>query len=93
MNKNLLPIGSVVELKNSTRKVFISGFKIKKDGDSSEIYDYIGYPYPQGFSDRNFNLLFNHEQIKNICYLGYVTQDEEIFKQTLYNSIKNEEGF
>ena len=46
----LLPIGSVVLLKNSTKRVMISGVaQVSTDGGDEKVYDYTGVLYPEGF--------------------------------------------
>ena len=79
----LLPIGSVVLLKNGTKKVMITGFYTVSEKNPNEVYDYIGCLYPEGIISSDKNLLFNHEQIANIYYNGYVNEEEKEFKQKL----------
>lgn len=44
-----LPIGSVVLLKNGTKRVMILGYLRYRAGDQTRIYDYCGCTYPEGF--------------------------------------------
>ena len=81
MKDDLLPIGTVVIIKNGVNKVFVSGFKAKVN--SGKCYDYVGFPYPEGFISREMTLLFNHEQIDKIYYMGYVDEEEKKFKKWL----------
>ena len=67
-----LPIGTVVLLQNGTKKVMINGYCPVTDG---KIYDYSGVLYPEGVVDPTKSLIFNHNQIGQIFYMGY--QDEE----------------
>ena len=52
--KDLLPVGSVVRLKNAVRKAVIMGYMQQvnpKDspGQKPEVYDYMAVPYPEGY--------------------------------------------
>lgn len=80
MFTGLLPIGSVVLLKNSTKKVMIMGFCQKEitNDDEEKIWDYAGCLYPEGYLGPNQTYLFNGEQIDRIFAVGY--QDEEQFE-------------
>ncbi|MBQ9072549.1 MAG: DUF4176 domain-containing protein [Bacilli bacterium] len=66
-----LPIGSVVLLKNAKKQVMITGFLARSKEENSKVYDYMGCMYPEGILSSEFNLLFNHDQIENIYYIGY----------------------
>lgn len=74
----LLPIGSVVLLKESEKRVMIMGFVQAKPEDTSVVYDYCGCLYPEGYMDANKIFLFNHGQIDRVFSLGYM--DEEQFE-------------
>ena len=70
-----LPIGSVVLLKEATKRVMIVGFIATSKEIKDKVFDYIGCLYPEGIFDSNKNLLFNHDQIEKIYALGY--EDDE----------------
>ena len=48
LRKMVLPIGSVVMLKNGTKPVMIFGYLQKSSLRPGEIADYVGVPYPEG---------------------------------------------
>ena len=70
MNNNLLPLGTVVLLKNATKKLFIAGYGVN-DNETKKLFDYIGYSYPEGFIDPKLNFVFNKEDIDKVVYEGY----------------------
>ena len=72
--ENLLPIGTVVLLEESTCKVMITGLCQKKVGEET-IYDYAGCLYPEGVMGPDKTFLFNGEQIERVYFIGY--QDEQ----------------
>ena len=75
-----LPIGTVVLLKGGKKRTMITGFCAKSIEDKSKIYDYSGCLYPEGFISSNQTLLFDHNQIDKIFYLGLVDNEERSFK-------------
>lgn len=81
--KEILPIGSVVLLDGGTKKVMITGFCSISAEDRTKVYDYSGCMYPEGFLDSNQVCLFNHEQIKEIFFLGYENDEEKEFKKVI----------
>ena len=72
--RGLLPIGTVVLLKESTKRVMIVGI-CQKAVTSGNLYDYVGVVFPEGFVSSDKMFLFNKEQIKQIFAVGY--QDME----------------
>lgn len=84
-----LPVGSVVLLNNATKKLVVAGFCVLSDEYEGKIYDYCGYPYPMGAIQSNQIALFNHDQIKEIFFVGYEDEEEKKFKKSLNEAIKS----
>lgn len=78
-----LPIGSVVLLKNGKKRVMIYGRKVKVDGESEEIYDYVGCLYPEGMINSKNVILFNQEQIQLVYFIGFQDLEELAFRARL----------
>ena len=89
MNEKYLPIGTVVLLKGAIRRLMITGFCINTKDNPDEIYDYLGCLYPQGVLTSEQNLVFNHEQIEKIYFMGYIDEEEKEFKDLLKKQIAN----
>ena len=70
-----LPIGTVVLLKDAKKRVMIIGFAVKGKDTGDKIYDYVGCIYPEGLISVDKNLVFNHDQIDKIFYMGYVDNE------------------
>lgn len=88
MNFNkYLPIGTVVLLKNAKKKVMITGFCSTTE-NNNEVFDYTGCLYPEGFLSSEQILLFNHDKIEKIYYMGLVDEEEKIFKDKLVSLLK-----
>lgn len=75
MFSGLLPIGSVVLLKDSSKRVMIVGVCQKGGKDPNTIWDYAGIVFPEGYISSDKMFLFNAGQIDQIYALGY--QDAE----------------
>lgn len=74
-----LPLGTVVLLKEAKKRIMIIGFAAVSAETENKVFDYIGCLYPEGVLSSDKNLLFNHEQIDKIYYMGYSDED---WKQT-----------
>ncbi len=82
--EKFLPIGTVVMLKNGTKRVMITGFCAIEGGDKKKMWDYSGCMYPEGYMDSTKTCLFNHEQIEKIYHMGLEDDEEEkLFKEKL----------
>jgi len=77
----LLPIGSVVLLKESTKKVMTVGVCQRSAQNPDTIYDYVGVVFPEGFLDANKMILFNNNMIDQVFMIGYQDAEELIFKK------------
>lgn len=74
-----LPIGTIVVLKNGSKKLMIYGI-IQSNPEKPEVeYDYIGVPYPEGNLGGEFQYLFYHKDIKEIFFNGFEDIDRQIF--------------
>lgn len=67
--KKFLPIGSVVLLKDSQKRIMIVGVKQKQAG-TDKIWDYSACLYPEGIIDPDRLYLFDTEQIERIYFIG-----------------------
>ena len=56
--KDLLPIGSVVTLKEGKKKLMIIG-RIQENEKTKKLYDYAGCNWPEGYMDKDHCYVFN----------------------------------
>lgn len=83
--KNYLPIGSVVLLKDGKKRLMIYGRRqLVKDGEKE--YDYSACLYPEGMLNSKDVVLFNHDQIQMIYFIGFQDIEELHFRSLLKNS-------
>lgn len=78
-----LPLGSVVLLNGGTKKVMITGYCMKTVERPDKIYDYNGCPFPEGTIQSDLTCVFDHDQIKQIYFKGYVNEETEEFYERL----------
>ena len=87
--RELLPIGSVVLLKNGKKKVMIFGV-MQTDNSTGTEYDYISVLYPEGNMGEAGQYLFNHSDIDQIFFTGYEDKEREQFIEKLADFYENE---
>ena len=88
MSRELLPIGTVVNLKGTEKPMMICGFCPTGPAKPGYVYDYSGFPYPEGYMDTLKIYQFDGEQIERVLALGY--QDRETF--TYMNALQQKIG-
>ncbi|WP_077596324.1 DUF4176 domain-containing protein [Oceanobacillus kimchii] len=90
----MLPIGSIVYLKEGTSKLMILNrapiLPTENEEQKDVMYDYSGCIYPQGLDPNNV-LYFNEENIDKVVSEGYKDEEEERF-QEIYDSWMKENG-
>ena len=80
--RELLPIGSVVLLKEGKKKAMIFGIK-QTDKASGKEYDYIGVVYPEGNLGEQLQFFFQHENIDQVFFRGYEDEERNRFIEKL----------
>ena len=88
----LLPIGSVVLLKNGKQRLMIIGVK-QTDLQTNTEYDYLSVLYPEGFINPETTFFFNHDAIDHIFFLGMNDDERTVFLEkltTYYDSEQKE---
>jgi len=87
MNSQLFPIGSIVILKEGTKKLMIFGRKQQVETDEVRKFDYMGCPYPEGYMNPDFTYLFNHDDIQEVVSTGYEDQEERTFQENVLSKV------
>lgn len=80
MFTGVLPIGSVVLLKNSSKKLMVMGFAQVAADNPEKVYDYVGCVFPEGFLGPEQTFLFDSHQIDKIYAVGYQDEEQMAFK-------------
>ena len=87
----LLPIGSVVLLKNATKRLMIFGVGQTDKTDDVD-YDYIGVMYPEGNMGDGTQYLFNHSDIDRVDFRGLDDAERGDFVEKLRSVYDNEKN-
>lgn len=88
MKEKYLPIGTVVTLKNATKKIMIIGYCPVENG-KKQMYDYSACLYPEGVIDSNKVLLCNHDQIAQIHFVGFESEEQKQNDEKLKTLVNN----
>jgi hypothetical protein len=91
----LLPIGSVVKLKNGNHRLMIIGYTPFTPEGKEKMYDYFACFYPEGYSDPNLLFVFNNNMIEKIYDEGFSDDEEKSFRNKvnkIVNDIKDSTG-
>ena len=91
MEERFLPIGTVVRLKGGTKRVMIIGFCAMAKEKEGKIFDYTGCIYPEGLLSSDQTAMFDHSQIEQVYFKGFVDDEEKEFKNKL-NALINQFG-
>ena len=86
MVSGILPIGTVVLLKESTKRVMIIGVLQKalaEEEGKQVLYDYSGVYYPEGYMGPDKTFLFNSSQIDKVYAVGYQDEEQFAFKEKI----------
>lgn len=80
--RKLLPIGSVVLLKEAEKKLMIFGIR-QTNEETGQDYDYVGVLYPEGNMGENMRFMFDHSDIDQIVFKGYSDEERTQFLDKL----------
>ena len=80
--KDLLPIGSIVLLKDGEKRLMINGIMQSDASGNGQEYDYLGILYPEGHIGDQFQYLFNHEDVVKVHFRGFEDIERQEF---IYN--------
>ena len=89
MIRDLLPIGSVVLLKEGKKRLMIYG--INQKTEDGKIYDYLGCLYPEGNISPEYTYLFNEDAIDGVFYLGLVDSEFSLYRNKLQEMVDKQE--
>lgn len=80
MKNSLLPIGSVVLLKDGQKRLMICG-RVQTDVATGITYDYSACYYPDGIINSKELFMFNNENIQRLFFIGFQDGEELAFRQ------------
>ena len=83
MQNKYLPIGSIVTINDSNKKIMIIGYYSIKYMNVVKMYDYLGCVYPEGMLLPNDLYSFNHSDIVSIAFTGFKDDSYEVLNENL----------
>lgn len=89
--EELLPIGSVIWLKEAKKALMIFGVK-QSNMETGEEFDYIGVLYPEGNMGTESQFLFQHEDIDRVVFRGFEDEQRTEFIKNLKEFYERENG-
>ena len=84
MEEKFLPIGTVV-LKGADKNVMITNYYVYSKSAKDKIYEYGGCPFPAGVKE-DMTIGFDHSDIENIVFMGYVNEEQKELSKYLIDS-------
>ncbi len=85
-----LPVGSVVSLKDGSKRLAVVGRCLRQPG-SDEIHDYAAVLFPEGMIDSSKVWLFDEEDIERVWFVGMQDEEEFRFRNFLYDKLNGED--
>lgn len=80
MKRNLLPIGSVVRLRDGNKRLMVCG-RVQTDVATGKTYDYSACLYPEGMINSEEMYLFDNENIETLFFIGFQDEEEIAFRK------------
>ena len=87
MLEQVLPVGTVVMLKEGIKRLMIMGYQQSQTEDLTRVYDYVGCEYPEGFISIDSLIMFDHTDIGHIFSLGLQNEEQVEFRKDLENEL------
>ncbi|MBN7274917.1 DUF4176 domain-containing protein [Ligilactobacillus pobuzihii] len=77
MKRDLLPLGSIVQIKGEKKKLMIAGRRMEiTDDDGDEVEkDYLAFRYPKGSQEAP--VFFNENKITVVIFKGYSNEEDQ----------------
>lgn len=90
LEKDFLPVGSIVSIRFSKEKYMIMGF-CTIDAKTKKVYDYSAVRYPVGFESLDNVCMFNRLVVKKVHHLGYINYEHSSYIKKIEEVLKNKE--
>ena len=56
--------------------------------ENEQMYDYLAVPYPEGYPNPDYSYVFNHSDIKEIIFYGFIDKRRKCVPTNFTSSIK-----
>ena len=92
MREKFLPIGTVILLKEATKRLMITGYCSAKPDEPEKVYDYVGMLFPEGNLAGDDVALFNHDQIGTIAHMGLEDEEFKTLEKNMKDALANSDA-
>lgn len=83
-----LPLGTIVIVKGSVKKILIVGRGVASSMDGKiQYFDYVACTYPEGLIGETV-LYINHDDIEEVVYKGYCDNDDIRMQKNLKEQVE-----
>ncbi|WP_167630348.1 DUF4176 domain-containing protein [Listeria valentina] len=93
MNEKILPLGSVVTLKDGDGSILmiVSRASVIEDRKKAFFYDYGAVLIPQGMISPEAVYFFNRENVSQVLFKGFLNEEEREFAEQYDQMIEENE--
>ncbi len=88
MDRDLLPLGSVVTLKKGQKRLMIVG-RFQEEAQSGQLFEYSAVLWPEGMISSTQVYLFNGPDIDRVYFLGLQDSQEFTFRHDLLLEVQD----
>ncbi len=88
MSETLLPLGSVVKLKDQTELIIIGRGSLVEQNQEPVYFEYTSVLVPTGYQQADQLYFFNHSDISEVVFMGYKNDAELEFESNFYQLVK-----
>ena len=90
MKEKYLPIGTVVLLKEASKRLMITGYCSSQPSEPELVYDYVACLFPEGNLAGEDVALFNHDQIDVISHMGLTDEEYNNLNKQIKDAMASE---
>ena len=88
MSETLLPMGTVVKLKDQTELIIIGRGSLVEQNQELVYFEYISVLVPTGYQQADQLYFFNNSDIREVVFMGYKNDAELEFESNFYQLVK-----
>ena len=88
MSEILLPLGTVVKLKDQTELIIIGRGSLVEQNQEPVYFEYTSVLVPTGYQQPDQLYFFNHSYIREVVFMGYKNDAELDFEANFYQLVK-----
>ena len=92
MSETLLPMGTVVKLKDQTELIIIGRGSLVEQNQELVYFEYTSVLVPTGYQQADQLYFFNNSDIREVVFMGYKNDAELEFESNFYRTKRRRGG-